>query len=233
MKYAERQGQIRRKLRIIQCDKFGTNVSKKCRHYGVSRDTFYRWKKDFERLGDEGLVSSKPCPRNTKIRTPQSTEEKVVHVRKRYHLGALRISWYMKRYFDIKISSHGVQGVLKRHGLQRLPTMKQNSPGPHFTLYEKKVPGHHIQMDVKVLIFNENGQKTKRYQYTAIDDATRIRILRVYEKQTQASSISFAKEIQKDLPFRIKMIRTDNGHEFQSQFHWYLMDEGIQHAYIR
>ena len=36
-----------------------------------------------------------------------------------------------------------------------------------------------------------------------------------------------------ELPFRIKMVRTNNGHEFQSKLHWHLMDEGIEHAYIR
>lgn len=27
--------------------------------------------------------------------------------------------------------------------------------------------------------------------------------------------------------------RTDNGHEFQSQFHWHLLDQGIDHVYIK
>ena len=88
-------------------------------------------------------------------------------------------------------------------------------------------------MDVKFLIFNHNGKKTRRFEYTAIDDATRTRVLKVYTGRNQKTSIEFAKHIQKEFPFRIQMIRTDNGHEFQSQFHWYLMDEGIQHAYIK
>ena len=29
------------------------------------------------------------------------------------------------------------------------------------------------------------------------------------------------------------MIRTDNGHEFQTKFHWYIDDLGMQHAYIK
>jgi len=35
------------------------------------------------------------------------------------------------------------------------------------------------------------------------------------------------------MPFRIKVIRTDNGHEFQTQFHWHLQDLGISHIYIK
>ena len=40
-------------------------------------------------------------------------------------------------------------------------------------------------MDVKFLIFPQpDGSKAKRFQYTAIDDATRIRALKIYEKHT-------------------------------------------------
>jgi len=38
------------------------------------------------------------------------------------------------------------------------------------------VPGHHVQVDVKFLDFKvEGSKKIRRFQYTAIDDATRIR----------------------------------------------------------
>lgn len=90
----------------------------------------------------------------------------------------------------------------------------------HSVRYEKQTPGHHVQVDVKFLIFtNEGGIKIKRYQYTAIDDATRIRTLKVYEKHTQESSIDFINCVVKKFPFRINTIQTDNGHEFQSKFH--------------
>ena len=128
------------------------------------------------------------------------TEEKILHIRRTYHLGAQRIGWYMIRYHGIKISTNGVQCVLKRHNLNRLPSARTKSPGPHYTLYEKKVPGHHVQMDIKFLSFTKNGEKTKRYQYTATDDATRVRSLRIYPTHTQKSSIDFAKHIQKEFP---------------------------------
>jgi hypothetical protein len=42
--------------------------------------------------------------------------------------------------------------------------------------YEKQMPGHHIQMDVKFINLRAtDGSTIKRFQYTAIDDATRIR----------------------------------------------------------
>ena len=45
----------------------------------------------------------------------------------------------------------------------------------HTKRYQKQVPGHHIQVDVKFLTFiGKRGEKVRRFQYTAIDDATRV-----------------------------------------------------------
>ena len=53
-----------------------------------------------------------------------------------------------------------------------------------FKRYEKQVPGHRIQVDVKFLSFTDksSGKEVKRFQYTAIDDATRARALKIYNK---------------------------------------------------
>jgi transposase InsO family protein len=225
---------IRRKTRILDdLERFDGKVSRLCGHYGISRDTFYRWKKQRETKGDIALVDSKPCPANPKLRTPQPIEDQI-HIRKTYHFGPQRIAWYLGRYHEIKISPSGVRGVLLRNGLGLLPSSaKKRSPGPHFKLYEQQVPGHHVQMDVKILAFNKAGKKVKRFQYTAIDDATRVRALKIYDRHTQKNAIDFTHYVIRRFPFRIKQIRTDNGSEFQSQFHWNCMDLGIEHRYIK
>jgi hypothetical protein len=59
----------------------------------------------------------------------------------------------------------------------------------HTKRYQKQVPGHHIQMDVKFLTLKgKQDEKVRRFQYTAIDDATRVRALKIYEKHTQANA---------------------------------------------
>ena len=35
------------------------------------------------------------------------------------------------------------------------------------------------------------------------------------------------------LPFRVHVVQTDNGAEFQSQFHWHLESRDVRHVYIR
>ena len=79
----------------------------------------------------------------------------------------------------------------------------------------------------------KDDKPVKRYQYTAIDDATRVRALKIYERHTQASAISFIDYVIEKFPFRIREVRTDNGHEFQAKFHWHVEDKGIRHTYIK
>ena len=96
------------------------------------------------------------------------------------------------------------------------------------------MPGHQIQVDVKFLKFEgKDGKPVKRYQYTAINDATRIRALKIYDRHNQSNAIDFINTIINKFPFRIREVRTDNGHEFQAQFHWHVEDMGIRHAYIK
>jgi transposase InsO family protein len=231
MSKAERD--VRRKLTVLKHAEETGNVSKTCRYFGISREAYYKWKRAYELHGETGLVNKKPCPENPKLRTPPEIEEMVLHLRRTYHLGQLRISWFLHRYHGIKISPGGVRSVLLRHGLNRLPRhAKIRAVQTH--RYEKQVPGHHIQVDVKFLHFEKpNGKKVRKFQYTAIDDATRIRALKIYSKHTQQNAIDFLDFVIEKFPFRLHTVRTDNGHEFQAQFHWHLADLGIRHVYIK
>ena len=50
----------------------------------------------------------------------------------------------------------------------------------HLTL-AKKVLGHYIQADVKFIsLRNFEGNRVRFFQYTAIDDVTRIRAMKIY-----------------------------------------------------
>lgn len=159
----------------------------------------------------------------------------IIHLRSIYYLGQLRISWYLSRYHGIKVTSGGVYSVLKRAGLNRLPQHQRKRSIEPFKRYEKQVSGHRIQIDVKFLTLTDwlTKKEVKRYQYTAIDDATRARALQIYDQHTQKHAIDFVDHVRNKFPFRIHTIQTDNGHEFQALFHWHCEDLGIQHVYIK
>jgi transposase InsO family protein len=229
----QKDREIQRRLRILKHAEEIGHVGRTCRHFGIGRASFYRWKAALEKHGEAGLVRKGPIPKNPKNRTPPEIVEKVLHLRKTYHLGPMGIVWYLARDHDIKISGAGVSRILKRNGLNRLPRGTRLCK-VHTTRYQQQVPGHQIQVDVKFLIFRgKDGKPIKRYQYTAIDDATRVRALKVFNRHTQANAILFIDHVIKSFPFRIREVGTGNGHEFQAKFRWHVEDQGIRHAYFK
>lgn len=229
---AKEELRVRFKFVVLECAK-AIGVSKACREFNVARSTFYEWKKRYDEEGRSGLYRRKPVAHSHPRKTSQEVIEKILELRNLYQLGALRIVYYLKRYHDIQISESTVTRILRAHGVSRLPR-KAPRRAMHTKRYAKSVPGHHVQVDVKFLKFKDSEGKTvKRYQYTAIDDATRIRALQVYEKHNQNCAIKFIDYVVEKFPFRISTIRTDRGHEFQSRFHWHVEDQGMQHVYIK
>lgn len=228
------QRDIKRKLAVLDHVKTNGNISQTCRYFGISREAYYKWKRSYERYGEDGLVNGKPCPSNPRLRVAPAIEDKILYLRRKYHFGQLAISVYLNRYHDIQVSPGGVYSVLRRNGMNRLPRDYKKKIRSTI-LYEKKTPGHHVQVDVKFLKFTNNkGRKIKRFQYTAIDDATRIRALKIYNQHTAKNAKDFVDYVVQKFPFRIQTIRTDNGHEFQWQFHWHVEKEmGITHVYVK
>lgn len=89
-------------------------------------------------------------------------------------------------------------------------------------------------MDVKFLnLRSDRGSRVRRYQSTAIDDATRIRALTIYRRHTQENATRFFDYVVESFPCRIHTVRTDRGHEWQAKFHWHVEDQGTRHVYIK
>jgi transposase InsO family protein len=117
--------------------------------------------------------------------------------------------------------------------MPRLPANQTHQPaGKRGQRYEKPQPGHRLQLDVKFLE-RIAGSRRRLYQFTAIDDCTRIRVLKIYDACNQRTAMQFIDEVFRRLPFRVHVVQTDNGAEFQSEFHWYLERLDIRHVYIR
>lgn len=98
------QRDIRRKLRVLKHAEAIGSVVKTCRYFGIGRASYYRWKAAYEAKGEKGLINGKTIPKWHANRTPPEIEEKVLHVRQKYHLGPIRIMWYLERFHGIKIS---------------------------------------------------------------------------------------------------------------------------------
>lgn len=232
-KEVKEQLAIRRKMVVLEYAQALGSVSKACRAFEVPRSSFYQWKKVFEAGGRASLARKKPIAHHHPRQLPPQVVEKILDLRSTYNLGPQRIAWYLERYHGITTSCSSVYRTLVQNGVSCLPK-KVRRRAIHTRRYAKKAPGHHIQADVKVLTLKAaDGKTVRRFQYTAIDDATRVRALQIYRRHTQQNAMLFIDYVIEKFPFRIHTIRTDRGHEFQAQFHWHVEDKGIRHVYIK
>lgn len=56
--------------------------------------------------------------------------------------------------------------------------------------------------------------------------------MRIYDKISQLNAIRFIDYVLSRLPFRTEVIQTDNGSDLGKQFHWRIINKGINHIYI-
>ena len=233
MTKAEQSRLVSWRLRMLRYADEVENISQACRYFGISRQAFHKWKTRFAEHGEAGLCDQSRRPHRSPRATPREIESKILYLRQNYHFGPRRIGDYLKRFHQVAISTSTVHRVLERNGLARLPANQKHRPhAKRWTRYEKAQPGLRVQMDVKFLE-RIPGTGKRLYQFTAIDDCTRIRVLKVYDSCNQATAIEFADQVIRRLPFRVLVIQTDNGAEFQSRFHWHLQELDIEHVYIR
>ena len=209
------------------------NVAQACRHFGLSRKTFYKRKARYKSHGEDGLCDRPRVPLRSPRATPREVISKILYLRQPYHFGPGRIADYLRRFHHLTVARSSVHRILIRHGMNRLPANQKRKPtGRAWQRYEQPQPGHRLQLDVKFLE-RIAGTRKRLYQFTAIDDCTRIRVLKIYDACNQTSAIRFVDEVIRRLPFRVLVIQTDNGAEFQSRFHWHLEAQDIRHVYIR
>jgi hypothetical protein len=68
-----------------------------------------------------------------------------------------------------------------------------------------------VQVDLKFIAPLASSSRKKYYQFTAIDDCIRLRVLRIYDRLNQKTAIQFADFLLDKFPFRVEAIQTDNG----------------------
>jgi hypothetical protein len=86
-----------------------------------------------------------------------------------------------------------------------------------------------VQIEVR-FVAPLKGSRNKHNHFTAIDDCTPDpgpSDLRPAEPDT---AIRFVDYVLEELPFAVEVIQTDNGAEFQSRFHYHVLDAGIGHV---
>lgn len=198
-------------------EKYG--VSKASRKYNKTRSYIYFWKNRWDG-SIESLAEKSKRPHS---HPNQHTEEEIKmirdHVRRNPGLGITEL-WHRlkKKGYTRRVES--LYRVMKKLSLLlNKPKSPKRKPKP----YEQMThPGERVQVDVKVVPRKcITDPEMKLYQYTAIDEFTRMRFLYGYEEQSTYSSADFAKRAVKWFKRRgivVECIQTDNGFEFTNRF---------------
>src|SRR5512133_3094838 len=210
---------VRHRLAVLRhAEEVTGNVAMTCRYYGITRQSFYTWKRRYEEDGPGGLRPRSRRPTVSPNATHVDVVGKILYLRQNYHFGPGKISM-----------------ILKRLDLNRLPaSQRYKRLDKRWKRYEKQLPGHRVQIDVKFIApITGVTPRRKSYQFTAIDDCTRLRVLRIYPRCDQKTAIQFVDYVLQRLPFPVQIIQTDNGAEFQSSFHYHVLDKGVSHIYIK
>ena len=202
MKYAEKYG-----------------VSRVSHKYAKSRSYIYFWRK---RLG--GTIESLACwSRRPHSHPNQHTPEEMELIRKmRRRNPKLGI---IERWARLKSRGYircveSLWRVLRRKGLlpEEAPK-KKYTPKPY---EQMQYPGQRIQIDVKVVPHKCIADpELKLFQYTAIDEYSRYRVLGAYPEQSTYSSADFLRKVVKTFAhkgIKAECVQTDNGFEFTNRF---------------
>ena len=202
---------------IKYAEKYG--VSRASRKYNKSRSYIYFWKARWD-----GTAASLACrSRRPHSHPNQHTEAELTLIRdmrrRNPNLGMVEL-WHRLRQRGYTRRPESLFRVMRKQGLFPPAGKKEiYRPKP----YEQMTyPGQRVQVDVKVVPLRCIAEPELRlFQYTAIDEFTRLRFLALYPEQSTYSSADFLKKLFKwysHRGIRVECIQTDNGFEFTNRF---------------
>ena len=176
-----------------------------CRHCGVSRPTLRKWLKRYQQSGLDGLknYSRKPHHSPNKKINPQ-IEKWIINFRSQRNLGARRIQTELFRLYECSLSLASIHKVLTQHQVKPIKRLRRKNK---YKRYSRPIPGDRVQIDTCKIA-------PGIYQYTAVDDCTRWRVLDIYKRRTAANTLEFLDKMVEQFPFPIQRIQSDRGREF-------------------
>ena len=96
------------------------NVARTCRHFGISRKTFYKWRQRFEAHGGGGVADRARAPHHSLAGDAGRGGEQILYLRQHYHFGPGKIADYLKRFHGLSVACALAHRILRRHGMNRL-----------------------------------------------------------------------------------------------------------------
>ena len=203
---------------MLYAKKYG--VSRASRKYNKGRSYIYFWLSRYD-----GTLESLACKsRRPHSHPSQHTEDELTLIRNMRRrnptLGMIEL-WHRLKKRGYTRRPESLFRVMRRlHMFPPAKEKKKYSPKPY---EQMQYPGQRVQIDVKVVPRSCIADPELRlYQYTAIDECSRLRFLGAYDEQSTYSSADFLKRalaFYSRRGIRVQCVRTDNGFEFTNRLH--------------
>ena len=222
-----------------RCD----NVAYTCRHFGISRQTFYRWLQRYEPLDLTTLEERSHCPRRRRQPTwSSSLEGKVLTLRLQFpRWGKDKLAVLLRRQ-QLSVSTSMVGRILvqlKRQGRLVEPP-RTGVPGSRRALrsrpyavrkpkqYAVLEPGDLVEVDT-LEVRPLPGVVFK--QFTARDVVSRWDVIQAHTRATAFTASEFLDTLQHRMPFPIRAVQVDGGSEFAAEFEQACRQRGL-HLFV-
>ena len=185
-------------------------VTKAANRFHISRNAIYEWKARYDGSWKSLLDRSHRPHHHPAEHTPEEYDL----IRRYWYRNKedRMILWTKIREKGYTRSYKSMCRALKRMQLQSEEKARHSyKPKPYeAALY----PGQKVQIDVKFVPSRCVAGDTKYYQYTAIDEYSRLVYREMYEEHSTYSSQDFIRKVIAFYLFKIELVQTDNGTEW-------------------
>ena len=211
------QDMVYRQSLMKYAEKYG--VSRASRKYNKSRSYIYFWKARWDGSAESLACRSKRPHSHPNQHKPEEIRLICDMRRRNPKLGLIEL-WSRLQERGYSRRPESLYRVMRKLGMFPAEKPKKSyKPKP----YEQMThPGERVQVDVKVVPRRcITDPELRLYQYTAIDEFTRLRFLWAYPEQSTYSSADFLTRLVKWYARRgikVECVQTDNGFEFTNRF---------------
>jgi transposase InsO family protein len=192
----------------------------------LSRQSISIYLKKYKEDWINWIIPKKPWPKwwETHNKTKYRLEKEIVRLAKENPFEwPIWISDEIHDIYDIKIDQSTVYRILKRTNTRYYYWYYWSRKKRK--LYVKDIPWRELQLDVSFPYWYQR----KLAVYTAIDDASRYVVSKIYTNHTEYSTLDFVKEVISKSKYRVRAFRTDQWREFSRKITNYLYNLWIDH----
>lgn len=225
------------------------NVSLVCRLFNLSRKTFYKFLKRFEKSGRRlFLLEDLPKTPKQKRKTTLDikTELDIKHLREKYQtIGKKKLQILFQKEYGYFVSQNHISYVIKKYNLyfdikkaKRIRTKKMKNKGIKKIRINKVRPKNFISKNKPfffccdtVVLYLPDG--VKRYILTAIEYEKKIAYAYCYSSKSSLSAFDFILRLSLLVNGKIAGILSDNGSEFAKYFDEACKKLNIVHIFTR